>query len=171
MIEIWKKVKKYPKYEISNLGNIRSLNYHREKRIQNLKPIYSNRRFMVVSLSNENGFKIMPIHRLVAEAFIPNPNNLPEVNHKDGNRSNNRVDNLEWCTKEKNLNHAIENKLIRTKPLVQYDLNGNFIKEWNSITSACKHFNDKNIWKAVYSRTHIKKGFIWRLKEEVSTNE
>lgn len=165
MEEIWRKIENYPNYEISNRGNIRSINYHREKRTQNLKQMKSDRRFMVVSLSTNKGFKTVPIHRLVAQAFIPNPDNLPQVNHIDGDRHNNCVENLEWCTDKQNIEHAIRNKIIKCKPINQYDLEGNFIKEWRSISSACKYYKNSHIWGAVYSKSHLANGFIWKLKE------
>ena len=167
MKEIWKPIKGYSNYEVSNLGNIRNINYHNEKRKQNLKQIKSNRRFMVVSLPYKDGFKSVPIHRLVAETFIPNPDNLPQVNHIDGNRYNNTINNLEWCTSEQNIEHAIKTNLIKCRPIIQYDLQGNIIKEWRSISSACKYYNDKNIWRAIYSKTHIKNGFIWKSKDSI----
>lgn len=116
MKEIWKDIKNYENlYQISNLGNIKSLvgfNGHKYiKREKNLKP-WKNKThdnvdyYLCVTLVKNKIHTKKSIHRLVAQAFIPNPNELPEVNHKDGNKQNNRVDNLEWCTCKENQNHS-----------------------------------------------------------------
>ena len=95
MKEIWKNIPEYVGiYEISNLGNIRSV-YNNNKP---LKLSIGKNKYVTVSLYKNKIGKTFNVHRLVAQVFIPNPNNLPCVNHKDENRSNNCVDNLEWCT-------------------------------------------------------------------------
>lgn len=123
MVEIWKSILGYEGlYEVSNLGRVRSLDrrvsytngqVHIHKgRI--LKPGVSNG-YMQVHLCNNGSMKQPLVHRLVAEAFIPNPDNLPQVNHKDENPSNNNVDNLEWCTSEYNINYGTRtNKSIES---------------------------------------------------------
>ena len=100
--EIWRTIEKYPNYMISNLGNVWS-----KRREKQLKPCVNSSNYKKYVLSGKNVYA----HRLVAEAFIPNPNNLPEVNHKDGNKWNNYVENLEWVTKNENALHAFENGL------------------------------------------------------------
>ena len=100
--EIWKPVKDYEEsYEVSNYGNVRSvdrmvkcLNGFEKRKGKVLKQSKNSSGYYVVNLSRKSKL----VHRLVAEAFIPNPNNLPIINHKDENPSNNNVDNLEWCT-------------------------------------------------------------------------
>ena len=91
--EIWKEIPNYPKYEASNLGRIRN------KKKQNiLKPIKTKSGYYNISLGNTlNGNPPKRVHRIIALTFIPNPNNLPQINHKDENKANNAVDNLEWC--------------------------------------------------------------------------
>lgn len=109
-IEIWKPVVGYEtNYEVSNFGSVRSLdkrgnNYH------HLLPKYlqSNKRYFYVNVSLKGKSKRKRIHRLVAEAFIPNPLNKTEVNHIDGNRYNNHVSNLEWVTSSENKLHAFK---------------------------------------------------------------
>lgn len=106
-------------YQISNLGRIKSLpksmangkgNYHRKERI--LKPISQNNGYFSVTLYKHKKGVIYYIHKLVAQAFIPNPDNLPCVNHKDENKHNNLTNNLEWCTHEYNLNYGTRNRSI-----------------------------------------------------------
>lgn len=84
------------------------------------------------------------IHRIVADAYIPNPNNLPQVNHKDEDKTNNSIDNLEWCTYEYNLNYGSRTERAtskRKKPILQFTLDGDFIRRWDSATDAANQLN------------------------------
>ena len=113
--EIWKDIKGYEgKYQVSNYGNVRSLMYHNAKgikRISLLKPATDNRGYFRCALSKNNILKTYKVHRLVAQAFIPNPNNYPQINHLDGNKKNNNTENLEWCTNSANQIHAYSHNL------------------------------------------------------------
>ena len=104
MTEIWKDID--GRYSVSNLGNVKS-NYANKERI--LKPIQNKRGYLTVDLRSPGKRKTMLIHRLVAMAFIPNPNNFLEVNHKDEDKTNNYVDNLEWCDTKYNCNYGTRN--------------------------------------------------------------
>lgn len=106
-MEIYKDIEGYEGlYQVSNLGNVKSLGNGKKRKEKVLKPAKNNRGYLYVCLCNQEIRKIYKIHRLVAEAFVPNPNNLPEVNHKDENKTNNTDNNLEWCDHKYNINYG-----------------------------------------------------------------
>lgn len=116
MTEKWKDIKGYEGlYQVSDLGRVRSLD--REDRLGRFKlgkikaPCDNGRGYLCVNLKKDSKQKNKSVHRLVAEAFLPNPDNLPEINHKDGNKANNQVSNLEWCTRSENAKHAFKTGL------------------------------------------------------------
>lgn len=113
-MEIWKDVNVYEgAYQISNLGNIKSLPRKNTKG-KILKPAKNNRGYLRVGLCYKGKVRYDSVHRLVAETFIPNPKKLPEVNHIDGDKLNNKVENLEWVTKGENQSHAYKTGLRKT---------------------------------------------------------
>jgi hypothetical protein len=121
-----------------------------------------------VGLYKKYASKIAMIHRLLAEIFIPNPNNYDCVNHKDGDKLNNSIDNLEWCTKAANNLHARENGLHRgggmKKPIVR--IGNNDLKEYDSAVSAQKEgFSARSISQCVNGRIKSYKGYRWKLKD------
>jgi len=165
MIEIWKDIKGYEgKYQVSNLGNVRSLDRFRwngrayckvKGKIMSQTIRYDKKQqcymYPYVSFHNKSGAptKKICVHRLVAEAFIPNPDNLQFVNHKDENKLNNCVDNLEWCTCKYNnaygtarerASHTRIRKGI-TKPVCKYTLDGKCVCIYNSVAEAAKANN------------------------------
>lgn len=155
MEEVWGDIEEYKElYQVSNCGNVRSLNYNKTKKIRVLKTIISNSGYIQVGLHKGGNMKLCTIHRLVAQAFIPNPNNLPIVNHKDYNKSNNHVDNLEWCSYKYNNNYGdrnikLSNSLINNDkisiPIFQLDLKGNFIQEFPSSIEAARSLEKSNL--------------------------
>lgn len=174
MIETWKDIPKYEGlYQVSNMGRIKSL----KRKTLNGKCLYDkilNNRinhngYLMIFLSKNKKIKGYRIHRLVAQAFIPNPDNLPQVNHIDKNKTNNRINNLEWCTAKYNTQHAIINKLRDNKyrrKIVQCDLDNNIVKEWNSIKEATDFgFSKSGIWQCCNNKRNMHKNYKWYYKE------
>ena len=170
--EIWKDVKGYEgKYKVSNKGRIKSLNYQNSKKEKLLHLRIGKKRqgYLDVMLSSKNVQKRHKIHRLVAEAFIPNPNNYPEINHIDEDVSNNNVNNLEWCTKLYNLNYGNHRENIAKKkrtPILKCDLNGNVLEEYESIRVAARSTGNaaSNILSAILGKQKTCGGYIWKKK-------
>lgn len=98
-MELWKDIDGFEEYQISTWGNVR-----RNGRL--IKPYLNHKGYLKVQLWKKQGKRNKRVNRLVAQAFIPNPNNYPQVNHKDGNKQNNSITNLEWVTGEMNIEHA-----------------------------------------------------------------
>lgn len=166
MEEIWKDIKDFEgHYQVSNLGRIKSIKFGKEII---LKQHNNKGGYYYVCLLKNGKHKNYYVHRLVAQAFLPNPYKLPQVNHKDENKTNNNVDNLEWCTNEYNHNYGTINERIsqsQSKPVLQYDLNGNLIKEWKSINECGRNgFNQGDICKCCNGKRKTAKGFIWKYK-------
>ena len=168
MEEIWKDKKDYEgHYQVSNFGRVKSIKFGKEII---LKQHINKGGYYYVCLLKNGKHKNYYVHRLVAEAFIDNPDNLPQVNHKDENKTNNSVDNLERCTNEYNHNYGTINERIsqsQSKPVLQYDLNGNLIKEWKSINECGRNgFNQGDICKCCNGKRKTAKGFICVYKNE-----
>lgn len=111
--EIWKCIKGFENYEVSNYGRIKSLNYNKTGKPGILTPIPQSSGYVIVNLCKNGKQDIEYVHRLVAQTFISNPNNLPEVNHIDEDKSNNNANNLEWCTREYNMNYGTVRERMR----------------------------------------------------------
>ena len=134
-MEIWKDIIGYEGlYQVSNFGRVKSLNYNKTEREEIMKA--GNNGHLHVVLHKNGKEKTFLIHQLVANAFLPNPDNKPIVHHIDHNPLNNNVDNLVWLTYEE---HAAKHPewgkaaaKVLSKPINQYDLDGNFIKTWYS---------------------------------------
>ena len=160
--EIWKEIKNYENlYWVSNFGRVKSKN-------KILTPI--KRTYLQVGLYKNGIEKTFYIHKLVAQAFIPNPNNYNCINHKDEDKYNNEVENLEWCTKSYNNNYGTRTQKTRKK-VCQYDINNNFIKLWDGIRVASKELNipSQQISQCC-NRTKYRKtagGYIWKYESEV----
>ena len=118
-MEIWKKMKEFGDYEVSNLGRVKSPDFILKvptgqswiRKGKILKPYKNKKGYLICDIRVDGKRKIVPLHRLVALAFIPNVDNKPQVNHIDGNKQNNCVENLEWCTNSENQIHAFKHGL------------------------------------------------------------
>lgn len=132
--EEWRDIEGYlGLYQVSNKGRVKSLNYNRTGKEQILKNILEPTGYYRVNLAKEGKWKHFTVHRLVCNAFIPNPNNLPCINHKDENKQNNSLQNLEWCTVKYNINYG-------TARLRQAQKNKKNVKVINLLTKEKKIF-------------------------------
>lgn len=176
-MEEWRIVEEFPKYEVSNCGNIRSLDYNHTGKPKLLKPGKSSCGYLVVVLWKERKKTCCLLHRLIAKAFLNNPNNLKYINHKDENKENNCVENLEWCTHEYNCLYgtkqqrcatALKDNPLITKPVYQLDRNGNITNEYTSITRAAEAVGGKiaSITRVCcgYTHRHTAYGYSWKFK-------
>lgn len=164
MKETWKIIENFTNYEISNLGHVRNIKTGRI-----LKPrIAGNGYYNVMLKSDIDGkFYNCYIHRLVALAFISNPNNYKEVNHKDELKNNNTVENLEWCDRQYNVNYGtamIRHAEKLSTKVYQYSLDGKFIKIFHSLREAERdlgvaHHHISDVCKG---KSKSASGFIWR---------
>ena len=172
MVEIWKDVKDYEGlYQVSNWGRVKSFKFGKERI---LKQFTNNDGYLQVHLCKNGKLKTFLVHRLVAEAFLDNPNNLPQVNHKDENPQNNNVENLEFCSAKYNTNFGTRNKRISdkntngklSKPVLQFTLDGQFVKEWPSVRQAEREggFNQSHITDCCKGKIKTHKNFIWKYK-------
>ena len=187
MKEIWKDIEGYEGlYQVSNLGNVKRLagvvlmkngltktvreRILRPSKCGNMK--YGGYQF--VGLCKESNVTFKYIHRLVAEAFIPNPNNLPQVNHKDEDKTNNVVDNLEFCSALSNLTYNDRHKKVgeklkgrepyNNKEVLQYTIDGEFVKKYASVVECgrCLGVSESSIRGCIYGKNQTIKGYIFK---------
>lgn len=186
MEEVWKDIEGYEGlYQVSNMGRVRSLDrevkhiYGKQLKKGKILVLCNNRKgYKHVNLCKCGKINTHEVHRLVAKAFIPNPEKLRCINHRDENPENNRVDNLEWCTNKYNSNYGtIKNRLSEkhtngknSKPVLQYTLDYEFVREWPSTKEVQRElgFDSSSIArccrKARYYNTAY--GSIWMYKEK-----
>jgi hypothetical protein len=145
MNEIWKDIEGYKGlYQISNLGQVKSLNYSNTREIKKLSLCKQSNGYLVCLLYRNGNRKTYKIHRLVAQTFLSNPNNYPVINHKDEDKTNNCVDNLEWCSISYNNAYGTHREKVgnaHKKEVYQYLLDGTFIKKWGSVRECAKYYN------------------------------
>ena len=162
--EEWRPVKDYEGlYEVSNLGRIKSLCAGRWKSTMLRKPCPTVNGYLAVMLRKSGKARLITIHRLVAIAFLDNPEGLREVNHKDEDKTNNRADNLEWCTRKYNQNYN-EHYKIYYKPVIQLTKDGTEVGRYESIKAAqeATGIPSPNISGVLRGKRRTTGGFIWR---------
>ena len=161
MNEIWAYILDSQEYQVSNYGNVRHIT---NKKIHYYLLHKDSGGYLQVMINRNGKTKAYLVHRLVAQTFIPNPNNYKEINHKDENKTNNRVDNLEWCDRKYNNNYSL------SKAVIQYDKNNNKIAEYKSIKEASKQTGIKNTSISQCCRKVIHYntagGYIWKFKNK-----
>lgn len=184
--EIWRTTivngEPYENYQVSNFGRILSLNYNHTGKPKLLKYKKEKNGYLRVYLCKNKKSKIFLVHRLVAETFLLNPDNLPQVNHIDEDKTNNFVGtpendykdgNLEWCTREYNNNYGTRNKRAAktntngkcSKGVLQFSKTGEFIREWPSTAECGRNgFNQGNVAACCRGELKSAYGFIWRYK-------
>lgn len=181
MKEVWKDIKGYEGlYQVSNLGRIRNFDKYIHTKLINNEIVLKKRKIMKqsitwdgylrVTLTKNKKHKSIKVHRLVAEAFIPNYNEYPQVNHKDENKLNNCVNNLEWCSNEYNYNYGTRKQRAsqsKKKMIRQYDKNNNLIKEWKGIVDIEKELGylRSGIIGCCKGRYKTSHGFVWKYRE------
>jgi len=160
MEEIWRPIKNFEGlYEVSNFGRV--------KREGRLKAQHKNNSgYFLVNLYKNNIQHTYLVHRLVAEAFIENPNNYQCVNHKDEDKENNNANNLEWCTRKYNINYGTCAERIgraHSKSVIQIDKNGNIVEKYDSILCAERMtgISNGNIGDCLRGRRKTAGGYLW----------
>lgn len=161
MKEEWRYIEGYNEYMVSNYGNVKSLSYNKTGKEKVLTPCVDRKGYLFVTLHG----KQLRIHRLVALTFIPQESGKEFVNHKDENKQNNAVWNLEWCTPSYNLNYNGNRKRIaeKHKKKVYCYKNGVLQKSFNSISEAAKHFgvSINNISSCLHGRKKCACNLEW----------
>lgn len=173
--EEWEPIKGFEEYEVSNLGNVRRGEKIKKAAVWSL--------YKSVTLCKDGKPHTKAVHRLVAEAFLPNPENKPCINHIDCNKLNNRVDNLEWCTYQENERHAWEHGLKENvrdavkqhiayarsfshteKPVDQFAKSGEFVRRWDSASKAHNELgiDGSGIAKCCRGKLKTAGGFVWK---------
>ena len=164
-MEIWKDIEGYENlYQVSNMGRIRSVKTGRIR-----KSVTYSSGYQYVNLSKNNSTKIYLIHRLVAKAFLPNPDNLPQVNHKNEQKDCNMVTNLEWCSKEYNINYGTRNEKVaevNSKPVLAIK-DDKICMFFKSTWEAGKNeFQQGHICGCCLGNRKTHKGYQWKYVED-----
>lgn len=188
---MWKEIEGYDGYyEVSDTGLVRSLDRHviertgkragqiRLLRGSLMKQTISTAHgtpdgYPVVSLHKNGKSRVIPVHSLVAKAFLPNPHNLPTINHKNGEKCDNRVENLEWASYSENNTHALQHGLRRPRgvPIGQFNENGDLVATFRSETHAARETGISRgcISHCLHGRLKVAGGYIWKKLTESAT--
>lgn len=186
-LEEWKPIDGFPQYYISNYGRVKSMNYYKRKFPIIMKTQFDIGGYEVIKLrNNERKTRTLRINRLVAKAFIPNPENKPHVDHINTIRTDNRSINLRWCTDRENKNNPLTIKKRKTsikilesirnagkisiqrikKPVLQYDRNNHILAEYDSARDAHRQtgISFQKIGQVCLGRRNTAGGYVWKFK-------
>lgn len=181
VIEKWKPVKDFDGYYISNLGRVKSTRSFKGTQELILNGSFNQQGYKTITMMRKKKVYTKTLHRLLANAFIPNPNKLPCINHKNGIKTDNKIDNLEWCTYSHNNKEAYKMGLKEpawtnnfginhpnSKKVNQYDKNGNYIKTWDCISDVQRVMNIlvTSIVNCCNGYSNSAGGYKWRYTSE-----
>ena len=177
----------YENYQVSNLGRVMSLNYHRSGKPKMLIPLKRGNGYLFVNIRKNGKIKLASIHRLVCEAFLPNSENKPFVNHKiEGDKGktinmvifnedgsiNKEKSTIEWVTAKENCNYGTCIQRVAkalSKSVLQFSKSGEFVREWESANEAGRNGYDfRNVSACCLGKRKSAYGYIWRYKEDYS---
>lgn len=172
--ELWKPIPGFAKrFECSTLGRIKTNSFNKTKILEpDIEKFRTRNAYLTVCITDDDNKKITArVHRLVAKTWLPNPEDLPEVNHKDKDIYNNKLSNLEWCSRQENQVHAMQDALNMNgnpRPIYQMDMSGDVIKEWNSAREASQTLgiHDGDIARVCGGKRTHAGGFKWKYAEE-----
>jgi hypothetical protein len=170
--EIWVAIDGYEDlYSISNFGRVMSRHWNKTRII---RPRENNRGYLLVNLCKNGELKTFKVHVLVAKHFLPNPHGLTEINHKDEDKTNNRLDNLEWCTRSYNVNYGTRVARQRErviKAVVQFSKNGDMIAVYDSMSNARRSVgvSVQHIAACCKRKVPTAGGFMWKYLTEVQS--
>ena len=172
ILEQWRTYPSNSNYLVSTCGEVKSIDRCRRiGRGKGCMRLYKGQ--ILKQRINRHGYKManiegktVSVHRMIAETFLPNPDNLPCVNHKDENKTNNWVTNLEWCTHKYNNIYGTRIRRI-SKAILQFSLTGEFIQEWESAKYAarCNGWDQGSINKCCSEKRKTAYNYIWKFKE------
>lgn len=174
--EEWKIITEFPEYQISSTGRIK-YPIRKGKKPYKKRIAYGGKSgdgYKVFEFRNNEYKRKIALHRIIAITFIDNPNGYKIVNHKDGNKTNNSIENLEWCSRSQNTQHAYDNNLISGKrEIYQLDKNNKIIKKWNTIKEAHQtlKLSRTSINAVLSGRNKTAGGFFWCYKENYDSNK
>ena len=170
--EIWKDIEGYEGlYQVSNMGRVKSLGNNKTRKEKILKNSKGSIGYLQVGLYKEGKVKYFRVHQLVASAFIPNPDNLPQVNHRNEDKTDNRVENLEWCNRSYNTNYGTRNERIakaQSIPILQFSKSGELVKKWESAKEVERElgFYGTNITRCCKGKLKSVGGYKWRYHQK-----
>lgn len=170
--EIWRDIEGYNGlYQVSNMGRVKSLNYDRTGKEKILKQYKDKDGYLYINLCKNSKKKTLKVHRLVALAFIDNPDGKEEIDHINTIRDDNRLENLSWATRKENNNNPITRSkhAEHTRKVLQFTKEGVFVREWDCIMEVQRElgFDQGNISRCCSGKYKTSYGYKWKHAEEL----